>query len=176
MFYEGQKVRIVDDTDWGKVLKVEDDRILVRTNHGFENYYRPDQIVPEAGKQAYTAGLNSKEAHQKMVNDVNQEKVSIKSKGVLPEIDLHIENLLENWQKMSNYDILQYQMRYFRKKLEGHFERKTPRLIIIHGRGEGVLRGEIRTELMKYPNIEFLDGSYLEYGIGATEVRIRYNF
>lgn len=176
MFFEGQRVRFVDDTGWGKVLKVHAEGILVRTNHGFENWYLPNEIVPEQGSKDMRLTVNSAAAREKMMADKN--KLSRKktvSRQKAPEIDLHIENLLDNWQRLSNYDILQYQLRHFRKMLERYMEQRIPKIIVIHGRGEGVLRSEIRLELLKYTNIEFLDGSYLEYGTGATEIIVRYN-
>ena len=43
-------------------------------------------------------------------------------------------------------------------------------LIVIHGKGEGVLKEEIRQLLNKYP-VEAKDADYRIYGLGATEVR-----
>lgn len=175
MFFEGQKVRFVNDTGYGKVLKVEPNRILVLTDHGFENYYKPTEIVLEHGTLDMKLTVSTNDAKEKIALDKFKKRNLRKEKNNTPEIDLHIENLLDNWEKMSNYDILQYQMRFFRRKLEKMMDQKIPKIIIIHGKGEGVLKSEIRNELMKYSNVEFLDGSYLEYGIGATEIRIRYN-
>jgi DNA-nicking Smr family endonuclease len=45
-------------------------------------------------------------------------------------------------------------------------------LIAIHGVGEGVLKNEIRSFLGKKDNVEFFDASYMEYGKGATEIRL----
>ena len=174
MFFEGQKVRFVNDTGFGKILKVETNKILVLTDQGFENYYKPNELVLEQGSLDMKLTVTSTAAKEKIQADKKLLKVKNAKKILVPEIDLHIENLLDNWQNMSNYDILNYQMRFFKRKLEKFMEQKVPKLIIIHGKGEGVLRSEIRNELHKYSNIEFLDGSYLEYGIGATEIRIRY--
>lgn len=176
MFFEGQKVRVVDDTAYGRVLKVGPENVLVLTNHGFEVYYSYNEIVPEHGAKDMALSISTTQAREKIMTD-KQTKVKnqkVIARGKVPEIDLHIENLLDNWQKMSNYDILQYQMRYFRKRLDKLMEQRCPKIIVIHGKGEGVLRSEIRLELLKHSHIEYLDGSYLEYGVGATELRIHY--
>lgn len=175
MFFEGQKVRFVNDTGFGKVLKVESKRVLVLTDHGFENYYKPNELVLEHGTRDMQLSVSSQAAKDKILADIAKKTKKASIKNTLPEIDLHIENLLDDWQRMSNYDILQYQMRFFKNKLAKLMDKKVPKIIIIHGKGEGVLKSEIRNELHKYQNIEFLDGSYFEYGIGATEIRIRYN-
>lgn len=178
-------MRFVNDTGWGRVLKVEGNRIFVRTNHGFENWYTAKEIVPEKGSKDMKLSVTSSAAREKIMSDHHRsnskgarsrssKKMGEKTRSKAPEIDLHIENLLDNWQRLSNYDILQYQLRHFRKMLERYMEQQVPKIIVIHGKGEGVLRSEIRLELLKYPNIEFLDGSYLEYGTGATEILIRY--
>lgn len=169
---------MLDDTDWGRILKIEPNRILVLTSHGFENYYKPNQIVPEQGSRDMLLSVSWPAAREKMMRDKStgrQAAAANTGKVGVPEIDLHIENLLDNWQRMSNYDILQYQLKFFRRRLERLMEQRVPKVVVIHGRGEGVLRNEIRMELLKHSNIEFLDGSYLEYGIGATELRIRYS-
>jgi DNA-nicking Smr family endonuclease len=52
-------------------------------------------------------------------------------------------------------------------------EKKIPRVVFIHGVGQGVLRQEIRKILNDYyPHCEFMDAPYHTYGYGATEVRI----
>lgn len=174
MFFEGQRVRFVNDKGRGKVLKVEQNRVLVLTDHGFENYYGPGEIVPEHGLKDMKLSVSSAAAKEKIAADKAKKAMVKLSKKHAPEIDLHIENLLDNWQKMSNYDILQYQMRFFKRKFEKFMQQKVTKVIVIHGKGEGVLKSELRHELMKYENVEFLDGSYLDYGIGATEIRIHY--
>ncbi|HYG53215.1 MAG TPA: Smr/MutS family protein, partial [Flavobacteriales bacterium] len=136
---------------------------------------RFNELVPEHGLKDMKLSVSEIAAREKILADNAQKKTAKRVKKAVPEIDLHIENLLDNWQKMSNYDILQYQLRFFRRKFEKLMEQKVPKVIVIHGKGEGVLKSELLRELMKYENVEFLDGSYLDYGIGATEIRIHYS-
>ena len=50
---------------------------------------------------------------------------------------------------------------------------KGKRIVFIHGKGEGVLRNRIVTELkQKYPRCNWQDASFQEYGFGATLVII----
>ena len=44
------------------------------------------------------------------------------------------------------------------------------KLVVIHGKGEGVLKEEVRKLLKKFP-VEVMDADYQIYGLGATEVR-----
>ena len=91
------------------------------------------------------------------------------------EIDLHIENLIDSHRGMDNYQIIQVQMARFRRSINIALSRRLKKIVFIHGVGSGVLREEIRFELKEmYPNFEYFDGSYQEYGQGATEVLLKY--
>lgn len=50
-----------------------------------------------------------------------------------------------------------------------------PKLVFIHGVGEGVLKSELEFLLSKYDGITFKEASYQKYGVGATEVYIKQN-
>ena len=74
---------------------------------------------------------------------------------------------------MSNSQILNIQMSHFKSFLNHSIAKKSRKIVVIHGVGEGVLRHEIRKELDIYhPNFEFHDASYDEFGYGATEIRL----
>ncbi|MFN6037757.1 MAG: Smr/MutS family protein, partial [Bacteroidota bacterium] len=86
------------------------------------------------------------------------------------EIDLHIEELLEDFNGMSNGEILNYQIKIFQKELDKAISSKMKKIIFIHGVGNGRLKSEIRHILKSFPELKFCDGSYKKYGYGATEV------
>ena len=49
--------------------------------------------------------------------------------------------------------------------------KKGQRIVFIHGKGDGVLRKAILTELKtKYPACKWQDASFKEYGYGATMI------
>ena len=90
------------------------------------------------------------------------------------EVDLHIHELLDNYERMTNGEIVSIQMEHFERMLAIAERKKVKKVVFIHGVGQGVLRAEIRSFLKSYyPQCEFLDGSYQKYGYGATEVRFR---
>ena len=90
------------------------------------------------------------------------------------EVDLHIHELLDSTTGMSNSDILNYQLDKFREVLENYKNAKGQKIIFIHGKGDGVLRKAILTELKnKYKHYDYQDASFREYGYGATQVTIR---
>ena len=99
---------------------------------------------------------------------------SKKSNDDLVVVDLHADQLLETTAGMGTSDILNYQLDFFRRKLEENRHNKGRRIIFIHGKGEGVLRHAIVNELRyRYKNYPYQDASFQEYGYGATQVTIR---
>jgi hypothetical protein len=104
----------------------------------------------------------------------NKDATNVKRKGETMEVDLHIHELLDRHESMSNGEIVQVQLEHFERTLRIAEEKKMQRVVYIHGVGQGVLRAEIRKMLIQfYPNCEFMDAPYNEYGYGATEVRIK---
>ena len=90
------------------------------------------------------------------------------------EVDLHIHELLDNTNGMSNSDMLNYQLDVFRKTMDEYRSKKNQRLVFIHGKGEGVLRNALLKELKsKYGSCISQDASFREYGFGALLVIIK---
>jgi hypothetical protein len=88
------------------------------------------------------------------------------------EIDLHIEELIDNFNGMSNFEIIQIQLNSFKNVLDKAINGHCRKLIVIHGVGNGKLKQEVRNILSSHKNLRFYDGSYAKYGFGATEVLI----
>ena len=106
----------------------------------------------------------------------HEEKKSIPHKNpaflVEKEIDLHAENLMETFKHMSNYEIMQVQLKHFQSNLEEAIANRYYKIVFIHGVGNGRLKQEITTILKKYREVRFQDGEHKKYGYGATEVTI----
>lgn len=101
-----------------------------------------------------------------------------KTAHVAPEgpivVDLHINELIDTTAGMSNADILERQMDEFRTVMDSNIRNKGTDIVFIHGKGEGVLRKAILTEMKRrYPHCDVQDASFREYGFGATRVTIR---
>jgi hypothetical protein len=90
------------------------------------------------------------------------------------EVDLHINELLDSTAGMSNGEMLECQLNKFHAVIEENKNRKGQKIVFIHGKGEGVLRGEIEKLLKtRYKTYYFQDASFREYGFGATMVTIK---
>ena len=114
---------------------------------------------------------------RKIKEIIPTEKKSIPHKNpaflVEKEVDLHAENLMETFKHMSNYEIMQVQLKHFQSELEEAIANRYYKIVFIHGVGNGRLKTEIATILKGYNReVRFQDGDYKKYGYGATEVTI----
>lgn len=90
------------------------------------------------------------------------------------EVDLHINELLDNTNGLSNTDMLNFQLEKFHEVLAKYSQNKGQKIVFIHGKGDGVLRKAIEKELKtRYKSYYFQDASFREYGFGATMITIK---
>jgi len=117
--------------------------------------------------------IKEKEILKPQLNILSQNYKKSKEIPVV-EVDLHIEQLIDDFRNLSNGEIVIIQMNNFHKELELAISNKTKKIIFIHGVGSGVLKSEIRKSLDKsYPHLKYQDASFKEYGYGATMVILR---
>ena len=89
------------------------------------------------------------------------------------EVDLRINQLVDTVAGLTRFDMLQCQLKEFRRVMEENRNHRGQRIVFIHGKGEGVLRKAITDELSRrYPRCDYRDASFQEYGFGATMVTI----
>jgi len=90
-------------------------------------------------------------------------------------IDLHIEKLTENWQRMSNLEILNLQLKTFEKYYELAVAHLQPSMVVIHGVGSGRLRDDIHEWLKYRREVKTFVNQYdPRFGYGATEILFEY--
>ena len=180
-FEIGDKVAVLDDDISGVVIKVQNDEISVETTDNFVMTFFVNELVKinnsnELSGFFSTQSLGSvlKDKEEPKKRSFVKEKRSRKDEFVL-EVDLHIEKLVPSKRGMSNYDILTLQMETAKRQLDFAIKNRMPKVVFIHGVGEGVLKAELDFMLGRYDNISFQDANYQKYGLGATEVYIKQN-
>lgn len=92
------------------------------------------------------------------------------------EVDLHISALIDEYEHMTNGEILNIQINYFKRSLESAMENYFYKVIFIHGIGNGTLKNSIKDLLNEYgEDLEVRNAPFADYGYGAIEVIIREN-
>lgn len=90
------------------------------------------------------------------------------------EVDLHIEQLTDKYDKMNNQEMLELQLKVFEEKLDSAIATGMDEITFVHGVGSGVLRTAIQKRLSQMKNIQFYQDTQRDkFGHGATKVRIK---
>jgi dsDNA-specific endonuclease/ATPase MutS2 len=180
-FEIGDKIAVLDDDISGVVIKIQNNEISVETTDKFVMTFFVNELVKinnsnELSGFFSTQSLGSvlKDKEEPKKRSFVKEKKSRKDEFVL-EVDLHIEKLVPSKRGMSNYDILTLQMETAKRQLDFAIKNRMPKVVFIHGVGEGVLKAELDFMLGRYDTISFQDANYQKYGLGATEVYIKQN-
>lgn len=194
-FKRGDRVKFLNDKGEGRVVDfprvgivlVEDEDGFTYEHHTEElvlvgNHKDEDQRysnlridIPSVMERDIDRQVAKKANEKFRLIYKNKEATNVKRRGEMMEVDLHIHELLDRHEGMSNGEIVQIQLEHFERTLRMAETKKISRVVFIHGIGQGVLRAEIRKMLTDYyPNCEFMDAPYGTYGYGATEVRIHY--
>lgn len=178
---KGDRVSVLDDDFNGVVLHVKDSQVTILTTDGFEMTYFVSELVKMSKTNILRSSIGStnfnqvkKEKEEPKPRSFVREK-KIKGEIPPPEFDLHIEKLVKNPRGMSNYDIMTIQLETAQRHLDFAIRNRIPKIIFIHGVGEGILKSELDYLFGRYENIDFRDGAYQKYGQGATEVIFKQN-
>lgn len=91
------------------------------------------------------------------------------------ELDLHIEQLTNDYSNLSNAEIISIQLNTLQRYLSLAIMHRQERMIVIHGLGKGRLKEEVHKILKQIPEIKSFKNEWIgQYGFGATEIVFRY--
>ncbi len=176
MFRIGEKISFLHDSGFGVITEiVSPTQVKVRDDFGFEQLHFVKDLVKIHGsmeEEDYVPAPKDEEPSESRARySIQKDRSSTGAKDYW-ELDLHIESLTEDHRGLSNFEIMKIQMSEFKRFLSKARAQGMQKLVVIHGVGEGVLKNEIRNYLAQQEFLEFYDASYLEYGKGATEIRL----
>lgn len=178
MITKGDKVSVLDDAIDGVVVAIKGNEVTIETTDGFNLTFKNSELIKIGNPADMNFSFNKSqiitEKEVPKPNYTNQEKRSKKELPV-PDFDLHIEKLVKNHKSMSNYDILTIQTETAKRHIEFAIRNRIPKIVFIHGVGEGILKSELDFMLGRYDNVTFQDANYQKYGQGATEVYFKQN-
>ena len=172
-FRKGDRVLVLDDDFGGVVAFAKAEQITILTDDGIEITFHQNQLIIDKSFTVSKVEIKKEPAPSRS----KKRTVSRKKAAFIPavEIDLHLHQLVKNERGMDAYDKLNLQIETARHKIEWAIENRVPKLVFIHGIGQGVLKEELRFLFDRYTQIEYYDADYQKYGRGATEIRIRQN-
>lgn len=176
----GDKVSVLDDAISGIVTAVKGNEVTLMTSDGFEIDFLKNELIVIDGS------LSKRELAQMDVSFIISEKeqkkpgktkrVKPKERSLPPmEVDLHINQLMPKSRGLNNYEMLTIQLDTAKRQLDFAISKRIPKVVFIHGVGEGVLRTELEYLFNRYENVKFYDADFQKYGRGATEVYIYQN-
>ncbi|TWP24476.1 hypothetical protein ETU10_04330 [Apibacter muscae] len=171
----GNKVSIVDEQEHYTVKKINSDKVIVVDTYGFEHVYPKHKLlVVENNKNLYYETLINDSITCKDSSESKEKYKNILKKEVqVREIDLHIGHLIDNIKDIPPHKILQRQINQAVIEIEKARKDNLNKLILIHGKGKGILKKEIYELLKTIPKIEFLEADIVKYRFGAVEIRFK---
>ncbi len=190
MISVGDKVLFLREKGGGEVLKITGQKILLCDDDGFERWVLVSELTEKFTKTKGVQPLEETPIKIEIPSEVsNRQKRKLERSIILEpkktgtkkplsirEIDLHIHELVPSTSGLSNYEIVQIQLNSFKKGIQKAQIDKVNKLIVIHGKGQGVLKNEICEFLRKQAKLSFKDANFRKYGNGATEITFHPNY
>lgn len=175
-FVIGDFVEVLDETIKGKIIAIQQGKITLATEDGFEIAFEPSQLIPASKNIQVTNFEVARIKREKEVPRIHKgPKMRPKDRNdPKMEVDLHIHQLTANTKGMTNFDMLNLQLETAKRQLEFALRKRIQKIVFIHGVGEGVLKEELQYLFKRYP-VEYYDADYQKYGLGATEVYVFQN-
>lgn len=170
----GTKVMALDDDICGVVTAINQQVVEFETTDGFTMSYPIHKLIIDHNQLDLMRSSNLKSTPNKDLYEKKKTPTPFKTKKneFILEVDLHIEKLVPSYKGLTNYDILNIQIDHAKRQLEFAISKRFPKVVFIHGVGEGVLKSDLHFMLGRYDTIRFQDANYQVYGMGATEITI----
>lgn len=149
-----------------QILSLAGDMALVEDENGFERSYPLSDLVP-------IGALHVERVEKK---DGKPKRAARSKRRASSElvIDLHFEKLVAYPKNYQPHQKLLKQLQELERALAKARRGRIPKLIVIHGYGQGRLREEVHRILERQDDLIFYDASFALYGQGATEVSFRF--
>ena len=175
--FVGDIVSFMNDNCRGIIIAILSDNMYdVKIESGFTI---PVNRVEIEKVWQIDSNFSNKGIKKKIKNDIYKSPPKLSKKNRVAdisinhnEIDLHIENITDTWNHLSNLEIIFYQISSFKKRLYQAFEDNENHFIVIHGVGKGVLKNKIAEIVKRYPNVSMCPADMNVYGMGASQITI----
>lgn len=174
----GDKVVVIDEDLTGEVVAVFENKVCLCCEDGFEYTYEMHQIIKLSGEGSVEFVRKAYKLEEESTSNydaIHSMRKQVHLIGKKPVIDLHIEELAPNKKFESLHEILAFQLNHVQDVLATAGIKRIRQLVFVHGVGKGILRESLRSMLASnYQSVEYFDGSYNNFGAGATEIIIHH--
>jgi len=192
-FKVGMRVRVINEDEKGVIVKqLPKMYFMIESADGFERPFHESNLIEDQDflslqykieeKKIPSARDIRRDERKKLKDAIRDSKTHLpwkeftEKKINIIEIDLHIEELIPIHKHMSNREIIEVQMRTFRRCVNHAINQRFTKIVAIHGIGAGTLKSNLRTYIKdKFHYMEVMDANYKKYGQGATEILIHHS-
>ena len=172
-FKTGDRVLFINENDKGTILMfIGNTKVKLLNSVGFEEMVALNEILPFPLDTHDTNAYGSFHPIEDNLEDLQQTEANRflqfsndKISQLIFKADLHIENLVEHYTHLENFEIIQIQKNRCEDCIRESKNKGIPRLNLVHGVGQGTLKKEIHS-LLEVHRLQFSD----KYGF--TEVII----
>jgi dsDNA-specific endonuclease/ATPase MutS2 len=164
IFKPGDKVSILNESGLFIFLSDKNNRALIQDENGFERIVDYRFLLIYRVFQVTDTYLKAE--------DIKEKKLALNKTSTTPEIDLHIEKLLENSSHLSAHEKFLFQLDTFKKFTNKMLTERQSKFVVIHGAGEGKLKSEIQSLLQSKKGFRMHDKHISNGKVGASLVEV----
>jgi hypothetical protein len=163
-----------------KKFKINPVKFYKESSFTPNSYFQRNAMILQISKNILTTEIDklTEEDFRTVVKEKEKAAAPVKTERKQTQdeivVDLHISELLDKWDGLSNRELLEIQMEKVETEMKAAIQSMAKRIVFIHGVGQGVLKQEVANLLQrKFKKYYFQDASFKEYGYGATMVILR---
>ena len=164
IFKPGDKVSILNESGLFIFLSDKNNRALIQDENGFERIVDYRFLLIYKVFQVTDTYLKAE--------DIIEKKVVLNKTSTIPEIDLHIEKLLENSSHLSAHEKFLFQLDIFKKFTNKMLKERQSKFVVIHGAGGGKLKSEIQSLLQSRKGFRMHDQHISNGKVGASLIEV----
>lgn len=168
----GDKVKLLDEEGIFTIKNFIGNKAVLIDSYGFEVAHLINNLIAYdkyANMYTEVTDFNAKkeDVTSKNINNVKKETIQERI------IDLHIGNIVDSFKNMMPHQMLEKQINKAMEEIKSAKKDKVKKLILIHGKGKGVLKKEIYKILNSMDDIEYFEADIIKYRFGAVEIRFK---
>jgi dsDNA-specific endonuclease/ATPase MutS2 len=169
----GDKVILIDEEEIFTIKNFIGNKAVLIDSYGFEVVHLLNNLI--------VYGEYANMYNDVLEFDLKKEDISSKNKNIVIKeniqeriIDLHIGNIVDSIKNLTPHQMLEKQMNKAVEEINSAKKDKVKKLIIIHGKGKGVLKKEIYKILKTRNDLDYFEADIIKYRFGAVEIRFKF--